>query len=414
MGLRRKKCEKTFEDSPPEPTKTGIRVLFAPSDNNESSGAFRSMVALARLLRDRHGIDPFVVLPCDGNGTDMLKKANIPFVHVPSSNWIVPLKTDRRSFQFVIDVIRKIRLNHAAANRIASLADLCHVDLIHVNTTWGYVGALAAKLASKPCIWHVREFLEEDQEATIWSRDAGNRLISSVDAVVAISKSISAKYASLVPPRKLKQIYNGIDESLFFAPERTILAKPPFTFIMVGGFQRYKGHVEFSKACVSLYSKGVRGFRVWFVGKGDDGVEAECAKIFSDANMDSLVTYFGHQKDPAQFLKQADIAFTCSRFEAFGRVTVEAMMAGCLVVGSKTGGTPELIEDGETGLLFDSNAAAVENIAEKVQWAMENPERARTIAAAGAKRAMGRFTASRNADDIARLYRTILSEREAQ
>ncbi len=413
VGLKRRGETTPFDDSPPDKNKRGTRVLFAPSDNNETSGAFRSMVALARLLRDRHEIDPFVVLPCDGNGTDLLKEANLPYVHVPSSDWIVPLKTDRRSLRFAIDVVRKIRTNHLAVSTIASLIERYDVDLIHVNTTWGYVGALAAKRTSKPCIWHVREFLEEDQEATIWNRDAGNRLISDADAVVAISRSVAAKYSSLVPRNKLQQIYNGIDESRFLAPERTILERPPFTFVMVGGFQRYKGHVEFSKACVSLHSKGIRDFRVWFVGKGNDDVKRECANIFSDANMDSAVTFFGHQKDPAEFLKQADIAFTCSRFEAFGRVTVEAMLAGCLVVGLKTGGTPELIEDGETGLLFDPGSNAVDHIVEKAQWALENPERARTIAAAGTKRAMERFTSSRNADEIARLYRKILSERES-
>ena len=413
IGLNSRGEAKTFDDSPPDKNKRGTRVLFAPSDNNESSGAFRSMVALARILRDRHGFDPFVVLPCEGTGTALLRDASIPYIHVPSFDWIIPLKTDRRSLRFAINVVRKIRTNHLAVSTIASLIERYDVDLIHVNTTWGYVGALAAKRASKPCIWHVREFLEEDQEATIWSRDAGNRLISNADAVVAISRSVAAKYASLVPPQRLQQIYNGVDESPFLAPERTILERPPFTFVMVGGFQRYKGHVEFSKACVSLHSKGIRDFRVWFVGKGNDDVKDECAKIFSDANMDSAVTFFGHQKDPAEFLKQADIAFTCSRFEAFGRVTVEAMMAGCLVVGSKKGGTPELIEDGKTGLLFDPGSNAVDHIVEKAQWALENPERARTIAAAGTKRAMERFTASRNADEIARLYRKILSERKA-
>ena len=39
-------------------TKTGLRVLFTPSDNNAGSGAFRSMVELARQLRDRHGVEP--------------------------------------------------------------------------------------------------------------------------------------------------------------------------------------------------------------------------------------------------------------------------------------------------------------------------------------------------------------------
>ena len=414
IGLKRRRETNTIEDSPPDKRKKGTRILFAPSDNNEGSGAFRSMVALARLLRDRHGIDPFVVLPCEGNGTALLRDASIPYIHVPSFDWIVPLQTDRQSLRFALDVGRKTKRNHAAISTMADLIEQYAVDLVHINTSWGYVGALAAKRKRKPFFWHVREFLEEDQGVTMWNRAAGNKLISTANRVVSISRAIFEKYHPLIPPTIHEMVYNGIEEVGFYDPGRRILAASPYTFIMVGGFQRYKGHIEFSRACASLFARGIRGFRVWFVGKGDEIVKAECANIFSNANMDSVVSFFGHQKDPAEFLKQADIAFTCSRFEAFGRVTVEAMMAGCLVIGSKTGGTPELIDDGETGLLFDTGSNAVELIVEKAQWAMENQERARTIAAAGTKRAMERFTASRNAEEIANLYRKVLSEREAE
>lgn len=44
------------------------------------------------------------------------------------------------------------------------------IDIVHINTSWTYVGALAAKKAKIPFIWHIREFLEEDQDRRIWKR----------------------------------------------------------------------------------------------------------------------------------------------------------------------------------------------------------------------------------------------------
>ena len=51
-------------------------------------------------------------------------------------------------------------------------------------------------------------------------------------------------------------------------------------------------------------------------------------------------------------IEQADIGLTCSRNEAFGRTTVEALLMGKPVIGTNTGGTVDLISDGVDGLLY--------------------------------------------------------------
>ena len=48
----------------------------------------------------------------------------------------------------------------------------------------------------------------------------------------------------------------------------------------------------------------------------------------------------------------ADVILVCSQWEAFGRITVEAMLTGKAVIASANGGTTELIKDGENGLLY--------------------------------------------------------------
>ena len=58
-------------------------------------------------------------------------------------------------------------------------------------------------------------------------------------------------------------------------------------------------------------------------------------------------------QDVAPFYANADIALVCSRAEAFGRVTIEAMKYGLPVIAANTGASPEIIKDGETGLLYE-------------------------------------------------------------
>jgi glycosyltransferase involved in cell wall biosynthesis len=74
-----------------------------------------------------------------------------------------------------------------------------------------------------------------------------------------------------------------------------------------------------------------------------------------------LITIDGPTKDVPRYWAAAHVGLMCSQSEAFGRVTVEAMRAGLPVCGTNSGGTPEIIEPGVTGLLSpvgDANALA--------------------------------------------------------
>ena len=62
--------------------------------------------------------------------------------------------------------------------------------------------------------------------------------------------------------------------------------------------------------------------------------------------------------EPVKVWQEADVALMCSRAEAFGRVTVEAMKASLPVCGTDSGGTPEIVIDGVNGLLFEPGSSA--------------------------------------------------------
>ena len=396
-----------FIDCPPDVNKKGLRVMFTPSDNTAGSGAFRSMVELARQLRDRHGVDPFIVLPYVGDGTQLLTEVGLPFVVVPSSTWTIPLRTEMRQTNNLKPMVWSLCRNSHAIAAIRRLIRRYQVDLVHVNTTWTYVGAIAAQAEGVPCIWHLREHLEEDQGRTIWSRPFGNHLIASCDRAIAISNSLAVKYRKVIQDSRLVTIHNGINREQYHRPGHTIMQTAPYTFVFLGNFERHKGHIEFSMACAKVFHEGGQNFRVWFVGAGDPDVRTECETIFAEAGMEKHVTYYGFQKTPEVFLEKADVAFTCSRFEAWGRVTAEAMMAGCLVIGSDTGATPELIADGESGLLFHFEPGQCDSLASKMKEALEDVERSRRIAIEGRKRAVAGMTSTRNADAVFSLYQSI-------
>ena len=410
--VRRKMMRRVLHHDEPSfrlPPKTGPRIMFVASDNNRTSGAFISMTVLARLLRERHGFDVFVIVPMDGHGTKLLEAISIPYTIVESYDWVVPLTFDVT--KAVPEIRRRMSRNETATVRIKKIIKDCDVDIVHVNTTYSYVGAKAALACGTRLVWHLREFLEEDQGNTLWDRKRGNELIGMADRIIAISDSIRRKYEGTFDRDKLVRIFNGVDASCFACQRSPILTGPAPIFIMVGGFETYKGHVDFAHACAELNRRGLHSnFKIWFVGTGRADVRMECERILNEAGLKDRVTYFGYQPKVAEFLKQADIAFTCSKSEAFGRITVEAMMSGCLAVGANCAGTAELIRNGETGLLFDYRPGEWDDLLQKMEIALSAPEASRRMAAAGRDDMIVHMTADRNAAEIASLYKEIMKD----
>ena len=397
------------ESPPPPQNPSSLRVMFTSSDNDSTSGAFLCMLELATSLKRHHNIDPIVILPCQGSGTALLAQASIPYLYVPSSDWTLPLSANHRSFSSARSIVRRHRLNHTAIRRIASLAQTLAVDISHNNTSWNPTGTLAARKARIPCIWHIRELLEEGQSRKLWSPSVCCSIFASANQLVATSKSIERKDSPLLPPGKITTIYDGCDVSRFLQPSRTILQSTPFTFIMVGGICAYKGHTDFAQACARLYTQGFRSFKILFVGNADPQTKSFLDSTFAAAGMSHLVEYCGRQPHPETFFSRADIAFTCSIFEAFGRVTVEAMLSGCLLIGRASGATSELVSHGSTGLLYSPQGDIPGNLCAQILHAVSHPSLMRTIAAAGRSHMASQMNLQRNVSSIASLYHSITS-----
>ena len=90
------------------------------------------------------------------------------------------------------------------------------------------------------------------------------------------------------------------------------------------------------------------------------------------------------------------------------RVTVEAMLASNPVIGSDTGATPELIEDGKTGYLF--RAGDDKSLADCMKRLIEDPKRIAIMGKAAQETAKMRFLSKRNTDQIEQLYHDLLTE----
>ena len=383
-----------------------MKVLFISSDNKNTSGAFLCMTELCKKLRDNYNVEPFVILPFPGSGQNVLEENNIPYKVIFSFTWLVVKSQKNTLFQKIKRIIAKT-YNHIAIYQIRKVIRKEKIEIVHINTTCTYVGAKAAKKENKLLVWHLREFLEEHSDLTLWNRPVNNQLIASAERVVTISNCLKKKYEKIVPVNQLKMIYDGIDTTQYEGTHNIFQNEIP-RFIFVGALYKDKGIEDLLHACAIIKNQN-KPFSLWIAGQGEEDYTEYLKSMVIEFGIEQEVDFLGVRRDVNPLMSQSDIAFMCSKAEAFGRVTVEGMMAGCLVIGSNTAATAELVTHEDTGLLY--SYGDVNELANRIEYALNNKEIARKIACAGQKYANENFSLDRTILSVYQLYQEMLEEK---
>ena len=139
---------------------------------------------------------------------------------------------------------------------------------------------------------------------------------------------------------------------------------------------------------------------------GDGELRGELEAQAGSLGLASHVHFTGWRHDVGEMLALADVFVLPSKSEGFGRVLVEAMAMGRAVVATNVGGIPDIVLDGETGLLVEpANPVA---LAHAVRALFDEPARAARLGAAGRTRAESTFSLGAHVDAVERVYDEVL------
>jgi glycosyltransferase involved in cell wall biosynthesis len=116
-----------------------------------------------------------------------------------------------------------------------------------------------------------------------------------------------------------------------------------------------KGHDRLLRLLPDLLEQ-VPSVRIVVVGQADNDVDQKYERDLLHKDH-SHVQFLGQREDVPSLMPSFDILAVPSRHEGMGLVILEAMACGLPVVGARAGGIPEVVVDGETGLLFDGDDA---------------------------------------------------------
>jgi glycosyltransferase involved in cell wall biosynthesis len=287
--------------------------------------------------------------------------------------------------------------------------DIVHTHLIHADL----YGGLAAGLAGVP--HRVSSRHNDNRFRGQQPFRAVNRLaMAGADRIIAISEHLRNFVIRVegASPEKVVTIPYGIDpteESL--GDRHTLRTELGYAEedVLIGFFGRliYQKGVDTLIAAFASVSRSAPHTRLLIVGDGTLRQSLESQVI--SAGLKDRVNFTGWLPEGARLMSACDLVVVPSRWEGFGLVTLEAMLRRIPLIASRVSALPEIVVDGETGLLTPPDD--VPGLTACLTSLIQDPERREKMGAAGRVRVYNKYGASAMIDATADLYHSLSKQR---
>ena len=360
-------------------------------------GASRSLLDLLRGLRG-FGATAHVICAGEGPLAAALREMQVPVRVLPLRRWMAR----RPTALWPAQAAGRLGANLALLPVVLRQLRAWHIDVVYSNSSYLPVGPWAAHVSRRPHVWHIREFGALDYgHLHDWGQRTFDFWLRRANAVIAVSTAVRDNALAVVPPERVRVVYNGVSSEHAFDQRRRLAEKDrpredAFRFVLVGWMRPTKGQHIAIRAFASLAERFPRA-HLEIVGTGDPGYVQTCVDLARSLGLGQRITFSGFLPDPWPAYLRADVALMCSSCEAMGRVTAEAMAASRAVIGFDRGGTSEIIAHERTGLLYrgdaDALAAAMTRCLERPEWVLQ-------LGRNGWEVARERFTIERYAREV--------------
>jgi glycosyltransferase involved in cell wall biosynthesis len=358
------------------------------------SGAERALLLTVQHL-DPARYRPFVILGSDGDTLRAFRDAGIDCEHVP---------LDRLEW-------RRPWRGAAAVYRIFRTLRRTRASILHSNDAPSYrLGGIAARLHGVPSLTHIRFpdvargfawFLRPPPAEVLFVSDALRKDGLRVAPDVFEGRATVMHDGVALPPALSNADRLALKQSLGLPANEVVIA-------MSGQVSEIKGIWEFVAAAGLLTARNVTAT---FAVLGDDLKHQGAARKAMEARVEAegladRFRFLGFRPDAPALIPAFDIVAVPSHVEPLGNATLEAMSAGRPVVGSRVGGIPEMVVDGETGYLVPPRDPAA--LADALEALIRDPSLIDKLGRAGRARAESHFSLAVHAARLQSVYDRVL------
>jgi len=240
-----------------------------------------------------------------------------------------------------------------------------------------------------------------------------------VDHYICVSKDLSGWLENDIGIHgdKITQIYNGVDSIKFSPPEdKTEIRKKlgikesSCIFGTVGRLEKIKGHIflveGFNKHLGKLSDHNT-SCQLIIIGKG--GEKDACQEIIESSGIQDVVSLPGAMDNVNEWLRCIDVFVLPSLGEGISNTILESMSTGLPVIATYVGGNPELVNDGETGVLVEPQNA--ESLASAMLKYAENTSLRAQHGTAARQEVDKKYSMEAMVKQYLHVYQSVLKER---
>ena len=376
------------------------KVLYYGSSTQIHSGASQWMYRLAKGMADQ-GWESLSILPDDQGIASWYRDAGLDIQFC----WSEPLRARRSAVGHLCYLL-------AAMLSVFSLALLVrreNVDIVHINDIRYPFGLVAGKLAGATTVCHVRACLQSSLVRAILSRF----VVLFSDEVVCVSertKEVMFKDIG-IESNKIRVVYDGLPSPERFEGQTSdskfrdeiSVNKSSLLVLQVSKLTRNKGQDRMLDVARRLLEEDI-DVEFAIVGGPVEDHEEYAEMLRNRASDLPNVHLTGFHPDIVSAINAADVLVHVPRHDdPFPGVVLEGMAAGKPVVGSRSGGIPEQITDGETGFLISETGSA-DDIADRIRYLYKNERERERIGENAIQRAFSAFPVEEHFDEIKAVY----------
>lgn len=367
-----------------------VQVLFVNIEGRVS-GAENSLLLLAKSLPSEYSVST----ACPGKGGLLSEMGDLGV-----RCFALPSMAGWRRFT-ARWLLGWLRINC----RLLKILLRVRPDVIHANSFYSLVFLILPTLLSGGrLICHGRDF----SRFAIFVKLCSWRC----HRVIAVSQAVKDNLIGQgVNPDKIDVVYNGVEvEDVDKERFKDDCHKKAPVFAHVGQFVPWKKQKLFLEAA-ALVVRELPGSKFMLVGDDIFGrnpeYKDEIFQTIQRLGISKNVVFSGWQEDMDKVWDRISCLVHTADREPFGRVVIEAMARGILVIAVGRCGPREIMEDRKTGLLVEPDN--VEQLSEAMLKVVREPKKARAIAINGYRHVMNNFSAQKTAECVARIYEDVMS-----
>lgn len=215
----------------------------------------------------------------------------------------------------------------------------------------------ACKMGNIPWAIYVREYITD--------KKLHRKILSEATLVLAVSRDLAGYLSSMVDGKKIHVAYDHIQAEPLLerarahksSGKRIIPFAAEYPIVgYIGRITKYKQPDLFVRSVPAVLERipGARFIVVGSAGATERDYESSLRTLARELGVDDKIAFLGHRSDAIEILSELAVCCVTSDREPFPRTVLESQLLGVPVVAANTGGCPEMIEDGKSGILFSS------------------------------------------------------------